>query len=303
MGKKAVANGRGARCWPFVALFYGGALQQIFKKIRYESLAIWRELRQALSAEGVARMADYIASAETRRVIGRGAVTFGAMAVVAVGAPLVQKRADQQRSDHEWSLKAHAFVVADVEGDGVNAANGFSARRIGERLEGAPGVADRAATDSFQTFRPVHFAHAERQRRDQECLSRAIFYEAGGEPVTGQLAVAEVILNRVRHRLYPNNVCDVIYQGSERTTGCQFSFTCDGAESRAPSGSRWRRSRITAKHALMGLSGPVTGDATHYHANYVDPYWAPRLVHTRTIGTHIFYRFPKSGEGRRRGGA
>ena len=112
----------------------------------------------------------------------------------------------------------------------------------------------------------------------------------------GQAAVAEVVLNRVRHRAYPDTVCDVVYQGSERTTGCQFTFTCDGSMMIAPYGRSWDRSQLVAEHALMGFAQPVTRRATHYHTTEVDPYWNDSLVRTRRIGTHIFYRFPNRSE-------
>jgi hypothetical protein len=100
-----------------------------------------------------------------------------------------------------------------------------------------------------------------------------------------------VVLNRVRHPSYPNSVCGVVYQGSERTTGCQFTFTCDGSLLRTPSVSGWARARRVAAEALSGRVFEPVGHATHYHANYVLPYWASSLVKSAVIGTHIFYRW------------
>lgn len=124
------------------------------------------------------------------------------------------------------------------------------------------------------------------------CLSQAISYEAGNEPEAGQEAVAQVILNRVRHPAYPNTVCGVVYQGSQRKTGCQFTFTCDGSLNRGRSAESLSRARIVAGRVLAGQASALVGGATHYHANYVSPYWAPSLIKVATIGAHIFYRMP-----------
>jgi Cell Wall Hydrolase len=140
--------------------------------------------------------------------------------------------------------------------------------------------------------RPFNFAAgAESRERALECLTNAIYYEAGQESLEGQQGVAQVVLNRVRHPAFPASVCGVVYQGSTRTTGCQFTFTCDGSLARAPERSAWERARAVAKAALAGFVQPAVGNATHYHANYVAPYWAPTLAKTAVIGAHIFYRW------------
>ena len=127
--------------------------------------------------------------------------------------------------------------------------------------------------------------------RALECLTAAIYYEAASEPDQGQRAVAQVVLNRVAHPSYPNSVCGVVYQGSERSTGCQFSFTCDGSLARRPSSFFWERARTVAATALSGLVEPSVGLATHYHTVAVHPYWAPSLHFITTIGAHRFYSF------------
>lgn len=125
--------------------------------------------------------------------------------------------------------------------------------------------------------------------RALHCLAQAIYFEAGLEPDAGQRAVAQVILNRVRHPSYPSTVCGVIYQGSERATGCQFTYTCDGSLRRKPSKFFWDRARKVAAEALAGKSYTTVGTATHYHASYVYPYWAPSLRFLGTVGAHRFY--------------
>ena len=128
--------------------------------------------------------------------------------------------------------------------------------------------------------------------RALECLTSAIYYEAAQEPTEGQRAVAQVVLNRVRHPAFPNSVCGVVYEGSTRPTGCQFTFTCDGSMARAPMPDLWNRARMVADEALKGTVFAPVGLATHYHANYVVPYWASSLVKTSIEGAHIFYRWP-----------
>ncbi len=130
--------------------------------------------------------------------------------------------------------------------------------------------------------------------RALKCLTDAIYYEAATEPDVGQRAVAQVILNRMRHPTYPNSVCGVIYQGSERQTGCQFSYACDGSMARLPSRFHWERARGVAASALAGYVYAPVGMATHYHTVAVNPYWAPSLHFIGTIGAHRFYRWKGS---------
>ena len=129
------------------------------------------------------------------------------------------------------------------------------------------------------------------QAQALECLTNAVYYEAGRESDAGQRAVAQVILNRVRHPAYPASVCGVVFEGSTRATGCQFTFTCDGSMAYTPMASAWARARKVAWAALNGSVHAAAGLATHYHANYVLPYWASSLVKTHIEGPHIFYRW------------
>ena len=131
-------------------------------------------------------------------------------------------------------------------------------------------------------------ANAAAQARALDCMTSAIYYEAGQEPIDGQRAVAQVILNRVRHPAFPASVCGVVYEGSTRQTGCQFTFTCDGSLARAPMAASWNRARAVAAAALAGSVFPQVGTATHYHANYVVPYWAASQAKTAVIGAHLF---------------
>jgi spore germination cell wall hydrolase CwlJ-like protein len=128
--------------------------------------------------------------------------------------------------------------------------------------------------------------------RAVHCLTNAIYYEAALEPLEGQRAVAQVVLNRVRDINFPKSICGVVYEGWEKLTGCQFSFTCDGALVREPLAVIWKQNRKVAEAALNGYVMGQIGMSTHYHADYVSPYWAPRLVKVSQIGAHIFYRWP-----------
>jgi hypothetical protein len=126
-------------------------------------------------------------------------------------------------------------------------------------------------------------------RSSIDCLTEAVYYEAASEPEQGQRAVAQVVLNRVRHPSFPNSVCAVVYQGSERRTGCQFTFTCDGSLRRPPARGLWSRARQVAESALNGRVESSVGMATHYHTDWVFPYWAANLKKITRVGTHIFY--------------
>jgi spore germination cell wall hydrolase CwlJ-like protein len=124
------------------------------------------------------------------------------------------------------------------------------------------------------------------------CLASAVYYEAGNQDENGERAVAQVVLNRVRHPAFPATVCGVVYQGSTRPTGCQFTFTCDGSSlSRQPTAEGWSRALRVANDALAGSVYAPVGWATHYHANYVVPYWAATMAKNAVIGAHLFYRW------------
>src|SRR5690242_15560738 len=124
-----------------------------------------------------------------------------------------------------------------------------------------------------------------------DCLASAVYYEAGNQDTDGERAVAQVVLNRVRHPAFPNSVCGVVYQGSTRPTGCQFTFTCDGSLAREPDADGWRRAWKVAEDALSGAVYAPVGWATHYHANYVLPTWASSMAKNAIVGAHLFYRW------------
>jgi spore germination cell wall hydrolase CwlJ-like protein len=126
---------------------------------------------------------------------------------------------------------------------------------------------------------------------EQRCLAAAVYFEARGENVKGQAAVAQVVLNRVKNPTYPNTVCGVVYQNDDWRNRCQFSFACDGIKDRISEPYHWRKAQEVAFAVASGeIYLPEVGSATHYHATYVKPRWARTMEKMKKIGTHIFYR-------------
>ena len=219
-------------------------------------------------------------------------LTLALCAAVALGLAMNLASQTVRAQDERalWSELARAYV------EGGEGEPDFATMSLAVEA-GDVSVLTRTAA-SLRTFDASHIATARFNARERRCLAEAVFYEARSENIYGRLAVAEVVLNRVAHRAYPNTICEVVYQGSERVTGCQFTFTCDGSMARAPYGRGWIEAQKIAEHALMGFARPVTRRATHYHTIAVDPHWNDSLVRTRKIGTHIFYRFPNRTERR-----
>ncbi len=156
-----------------------------------------------------------------------------------------------------------------------------------------PDAATLAPDSSIRPAAPFSMARASAIDRGRalQCLTAAIYYEAATEPDAGQQAVAQVILNRVRHPAFPATVCGVVFQGSEHA-GCQFSFACDGAMARGqPSEAHWLRAMKVAAAALNGHVMAQVGLATHYHTYAVTPAWNRSLVMTAAIGAHFFHRW------------
>ncbi|TCQ08207.1 cell wall hydrolase [Sphingomonas sp. PP-CC-3A-396] len=140
--------------------------------------------------------------------------------------------------------------------------------------------------------RPFLFAGgAEDLARATDCMAAGILYEAGDDTL-GERAVAQVVLNRLRHPAFPKTVCGVVFEGQDRSTGCQFSFSCDGALTRwHPTDDAWRRAREVAAAALNGAVFKQVGYATHYHTDWVVPYWQSSLDKITAVNTHLFFRW------------
>lgn len=169
----------------------------------------------------------------------------------------------------------------------------------GLRPRPAP-LAIRASADADAPGRIVYSWHfidgksAIEGGRQWNCLAQALYHEARGESVKGQFAVAEVILNRVDSHLWPSTVCNVVHQGTGRRLQCQFTFTCDGHSDRVSEHRAWQRAGKIAQIMLKGGARVLTGGATHYHTRAVNPRWARKFPRTAEIGTHLFYRHPRS---------
>lgn len=235
-------------------------------------------------------------------VQGRGALAALAVSLVGAGFSAHAGRTVEGQADtvplpppHPTGFDAQdhfpgaALLYADEQKDlPVTGATGTVA------LPAGPVPAGAADLDADASIRPappfVLRGSMLDQARAMQCLTTAIYYEAASEPDDGQAAVAQVILNRVRHPTFPSTVCGVVYQGSERR-GCQFSFACDGAMARVPMRSAWDRARRAAARALAGQVFAPVGMATHYHTYAVTPSWNRSLVMTGMFGAHLFHRW------------
>ncbi len=170
-------------------------------------------------------------------------------------------------------------------------------------VEGAPIVATfepgRVKVLPDATIVPRAFGHpnyaallaGDHGARERKCLAEAVYFESRSEPEEGQAAVAQVVLNRATSGLYPASICGVVYQNRTHYKACQFSFACEGKSLRITEAESWRKAVKIADAVVQGRTYlSDVGGATHYHANYVRPGWARRLVKMDVIGHHVFYK-------------
>lgn len=160
--------------------------------------------------------------------------------------------------------------------------------------EGQPPLLRASLNATPAPATPFRLGGALESSRELECLTQAVYYEARGETPSGQAAVAQVVLNRVRHPAFPKTVCGVVFQGAARKTGCQFSFACNGAMRRRVEPAAWRRAERVAARALGGEVMADVGRATHFHTTAVAPYWGARMTRVTQVGQHVFYRFNRN---------
>ncbi len=256
------------------------------------------ELRPRDFTARLSRRAGPIAAPRHRRHAGRRlAVLAAAIAVPAMAAPVEWQPAAVTASA---PAKPLGF---EVPGESFPGSAFYYLDDLPNlRNPAAPGPADAVEfalprpsaglLEAGPAARALRLAGSMTDRaRAQYCLTLAVYYEAASEPDAGQRAVAQVVLNRVAHPAYPDTVCGVVFQGSERTTGCQFSFTCDGSLARKPARMWWDRAAQVAREALSGAVYAPVGLATHYHTVQIHPYWADSLDSVGTIGAHRFYRW------------
>ncbi len=166
------------------------------------------------------------------------------------------------------------------------------AGKLARKLAMSPKPADVQKTLKIQKAEKQKTLAQRRLRAAEEnCLARAVYFEARSESELGQLAVAKVILNRVKSPNYPKTICGVVYQGTNRRNSCQFSFACDGLPDDVRSTTSWARAKRIAQKAINGEAkmGEAMNTATNYHADYVKPKWARNMRKLVKIGTHVFY--------------
>ncbi|WP_309661897.1 cell wall hydrolase [Sphingomonas sp.] len=217
-----------------------------------------------------------------------GSLAFAALFVAALVAAvlwsIMSAHAAKTVSVQLSAAKAAALVAATSASPAENRAVGEQAKLINAALP--------FSTSPLQAAQPFAIRGDDLDhRRALLCLTQAVYYEAGFEPMEGRRAVAQVVLNRMRHPAFPKSVCGVVYQGASSPV-CQFSFVCDGSLYRAPAAAAWRDAKAVAEAALAGFVETAVGSATHYHADYVAPRWAPMLTKITQLGAHIFYRWP-----------
>ncbi|RKQ72021.1 cell wall hydrolase [Litorimonas taeanensis] len=214
-----------------------------------------------------------------RRYIFAGwGIGLTAVCAASVAFPAIAEKAADQREAMQWSNLAADYLESDI----TLTQNSVLKSHILEDVE---------LVQPLLTVRSDLSDLAKRDMAEHRCLSEAVYFEARSETRSGQLGVAEVIKNRVKSKHYPNSICEVVYQGSERRTGCQFSFTCDGSMDVLPKGPAWERSKEIATLSLTGFAPKLTDNATHYHTTNINPVWAPSLRYDGQIGSHKFYRF------------
>jgi spore germination cell wall hydrolase CwlJ-like protein len=204
---------------------------------------------------------------------------MGVGAGLGLGAAFLAAGMAERATSHAHAQRAAAAALAGYEGQPAHPALArfMFPTGLDARLAEARYGADRGAVKA-------------RRRADLDCLTSAIYFEARGESARGQAAVAQVVLNRVKHPAYPKSVCGVVFQGAG-APGCQFSFACDGSMAKRREGTAWARARDVALKTLAGVARAEIGAATHFHTTAVSPYWAPRMLRVAHVGAHVFYRF------------
>jgi spore germination cell wall hydrolase CwlJ-like protein len=277
---------------------------------RFEPLSISMPLRATTSADRVARIRPMTAAA-----------TFGALVGLAIGCAYLGGTTARATTLRAQAERLEGATAAGFTEEALAAAAGGldeSALAIARRHDPytVAGGAQRdrqaalftarleqlrASTGDSQlrhislaapvAARPFNLDSALDQSRDLDCLTQAVYYEARGEGRDGMRAVAQVVLNRVRHPAFPKTVCGVVFQGAARRSGCQFSFTCDGSMRRGVNRVAWNRARDIASKALSGGVFAAVGNATHFHTTGVSPLWRASLVRVSQVGDHLFYRF------------
>ncbi len=253
----------------------------------------------AYLAGGMAR--DAVVHAQMQRLAGTASTGFSEVALHASaaadpGALAIARRHDPLATADLDPRERRAASLVDRLSQTKGSAptlvlpSNTTAQPTPSRPAPSPATVLRARFSSAGSVAPFLLRGALDESRDLECLSQAVYYEARGETPSGQAAVAQVVLNRVRHPAFPKSVCGVVFQGA-RTSGCQFSFACDGAAKHPLESLAWRRAEKIAAKALDGYVMADVGAATHFHVTGLNAGWGGNLLKVAQIGSHIFYRF------------
>jgi hypothetical protein len=213
-----------------------------------------------------------------------GAVLSGAGMGLGLGAAFMIFGMAGHAADHAYAVRladaaATGYTVSHLETEGRGL-------RVGLEQYGFQGALDAVMAPA----RAEKARQKSPRRADLECLTTAVYFEARGESPRGQAAVAQVVLNRVKHKAFPKSVCGVVFQGAGRA-GCQFSFACDGSMRKRKELLAWNRARNVAARALAGAARADIGAATHFHTTAVSPIWAPQMLRVANVGAHVFYKF------------
>ena len=174
--------------------------------------------------------------------------------------------------------------------------------RSGAPVEAGPGgetVAGKGNASGFVSPAGRLGLSGKPRVKAEKCIADAVYFEARGEPLRGQMAVAQVVMNRVFSGRYPDNVCGVVYQNAGRHLACQFTFACEGKDlSRIDEPDMWEQAKHIAKDVLDGkIWLSEVGHATHYHAYWVRPSWVNEMAKLYKLGVHTFYRPRAWGDG------
>ncbi|WP_298917693.1 cell wall hydrolase [uncultured Algimonas sp.] len=227
-----------------------------------------------------------------QQMITGWAVGLAVASAGAVALPAAAEKAADQRTEFVTTNIAKDFRRMPEPKTDLASVSRLAELYGPDSLARTPLERVRLDNGSFGTDISTLRKQSEASMREANCLAEAVYYEARGESRKGQIAVAQVVQNRVLSKHYPDTICGVVYQGSERTTGCQFSFTCDGSMKKAPKGRSWTLAKDVARYVSTETPRSLVGVSTHYHTDYVDPRWNRTLRKTKQVGSHIFYRFP-----------
>lgn len=265
--------------------------------------------------------ATSLADRKARIRPGAAAAAFGALAGLAIGGAYLAGTAAKANTIRAQAMRIEGAAAAGFTEEALAAAAGgldesalaiarrhdpylvagaaqrdrqaelLTARLDELRASDAQAGLRRASLSGPTAAQPFRLGGALEASRDLDCLTQAVYYEARGEGRDGMKAVAQVVLNRVRHPAFPKSVCGVVFQGANRSSGCQFSFTCNGAMRGRVNNAAWDRARAIATGALSGDVFGAVGNATHFHTTGVSPQWRNSLVRVSQVGDHLFYRF------------